>query len=158
MKYNLFIRISRRVFIMYYTFTRSLWPPNIQGQLHYESLIQNNANECNIRLYSNTGSTCIYIRWEHCECIFFVNFIFYFFIYDVLLLYINESFCYKVENVVFNNFMSGVLCLTLSLLNYCISGEFNMYLVTTKRQFWKRFIFRLYVILCLYYSDFKFIK
>lgn len=50
-EYNLFIRISRRVFIMYYTFTRSLWPPNIQGQLHYESLIQNNANECNIRLY-----------------------------------------------------------------------------------------------------------
>lgn len=48
----------------------------------------------------------------------------------MLLLYINESFRYKVENVVFNNFMSGVLCLTLSLLNYCISGEFSMYLVT----------------------------
>lgn len=94
-----------------------------------------------------TGSPCIYvdifIRRERCECIFFLKY-FFFVLYDVLLLYINESFCYKVENVVFNNFMSGVLCLTLSLLNYCISGEFNMYLVTTERhiiQFLKKIYF-----------------
>lgn len=67
-----------------------------------------------------------------------------------------NRFVYKVENVVFSNFMSGVLCLTLSLLNYCISGEFSMYLVTTQRHnifFGKIFIFSVYVILCLYYCE-----
>lgn len=144
---------------MYYTFTRSLWPPNIQGQLHYESLIQNNANECNIRLYVWSRAHRAYIYSRRALWVYFFFYNFFFHIYDVLLLYINESFCYKVENVVFNNFMSGVLCLTLSLLNYCISGEFNMYLVTTKRHInsvsRKRFIFRLYVILCLRCSGFK---